>query len=507
MRVNENRIRGVAVKDSIRTQLVVFFLAILSLVIVFLVVINSIFLERVYLNHKKAAIKEAYNSINDASLRGDILSEDYDIELQMICERYSIEMIVLDTDSQTVKVSASDAEFLARVLWDNMTDNTSETSAIGRRRIQEETDKYTLQYETDRRTQSEYIEIWGFLDNGNLVLIRGALESVRDSVEISNRFLIIIGLVAAAGGAIGVLVMSGRFTKPIIELTEISEEMRELDFEVKYKGGKGRRSELDVLGENINELSEALEATIRELKTANMELRQDIARKEEIDEMRRNFISNISHDLKTPIALIQGYAEGLQEGIKDDPESRDYYCSVIIDEADRMNTLVKSLLTLDHIESGTEAMKMDRFDVSSLIRDYIKSADLLARQKDARIEFDDTGECFVWGDPFKVGEVLQNYVSNAINHVDEEKEIRIWIERRENSARVSVFNTGEPIPEESLPYIWDKFYRADKARTREYGGSGIGLSIVKAIMDSLNGGYGVTNYDNGVEFWFELETR
>lgn len=507
MRVKDNRIKGVAVKDSIRTQFTLLFFSVMALVILFLVAINNIFLERVYLGHKKTAIKEAYASINTASASGDIQSDEYDLELQRICERYDIELIVLDTDSQTVKVSAIDAEFLARVLWDNMQDDTSPASVIGKRMIQEETEKYTLQIETDRRSQTDYMVIWGFLDNGNLVLVRGALESVKDSVRIANNFLIIIGVIAVFVGTISSQILGGRFTKPILELTKISEDMKELNFEVKYQAGGKGRNELDVLGENINELSEALETTIRELKNANIELKQDIELKEKIDEMRRDFISNVSHELKTPIALIQGYAEGLQENINDDPESRAYYCEVILDEAARMSTMVKSLLSLNQLESGGNTVTMDRFDISALIRDYVRSVELMAKQKKATIEFEDTGETYVWADEFKTGEVVQNYVSNAFNHVEENGEIRVWMKVDSGKVRISVFNTGKPIPEDSLPHIWEKFYKVDKARTREYGGSGVGLSIVKAIMDSMGGAYGAQNYDNGVEFWFELETR
>ena len=142
-----------------------------------------------------------------------------------------------------------------------------------------------------------------------------------------------------------------------------------------------------------------------------------------------------------------------------------------------------------------------------LVRNYIKSAELLARQKEATIQFDVEEPIFVWGDEFKVEEVLQNYYSNALNHIDGEKIIEIKVVKLDNHARVSVFNTGKPIPKESIGHIWEKFYKVDKARTREYGGSGVGLSIVKAIMESMNQAYGVINYDNGVEFYFELETE
>lgn len=261
------------------------------------------------------------------------------------------------------------------------------------------------------------------------------------------------------------------------------------------------------MGNNMNQMSDRLEETISELKTANNELQKDIAKKEQIDEMRKEFLSNVSHELKTPIALILGYAEGLKEDINEDPESRDFYCDVIMDEAEKMNMMVKKLLTLNQLEFGNDVVTMERFDIVELIRNYLQSASILIQQSEAQITFVQEEQVFVWGDEFKIEEVFMNFFSNAVNHCEGEKIIDVKMEQKDGRVRVSVFNTGKPIPEDSIGHIWEKFYKVDKARTREYGGSGVGLSIVKAIMDSMNQPYGVINYTNGVEFWFELETK
>ena len=226
-----------------------------------------------------------------------------------------------------------------------------------------------------------------------------------------------------------------------------------------------------------------------------------------VEESRQEFVSNVSHELKTPLALIQGYAEGLQECINDDAESREFYCEVIIDEADKMNRMVKKLLTLNQLEFGNDQVIMERFDMTELIRGVANSTRILMEQKGIRLELENSEEAWVWGDEFKVEEVITNYMSNAINHADGEKLIRVFYTRSEDKLRVSVFNTGQPIPEEDIEKIWVKFYKVDKARTREYGGSGIGLSIVKAIMDSFHQRCGVINHEDGVEFWMELATK
>ena len=300
-----------------------------------------------------------------------------------------------------------------------------------------------------------------------------------------------------------VIGLANRITRPIMELAGISERMKHLDFNAKYTGDD--RTEIAILGNNINEMSEVLETTISELKTANNELLKDIERKDQIDEMRKEFLSNVSHELKTPIALIQGYAEGLREGINDDEESREFYCDVIIDEAAKMNIMVKKLLTLNQLESGNEVVSMERFDITALIKNYIASSDILLKERDISVRMEDYEAIYVWGDEFKVEEVFMNYFTNAIHYAQDEKIIDVKLCRMGQQVRISVFNTGSPIPQDSIEHIWEKFYKVDKARTREYGGSGIGLSIVKAIMESMNQKFGVVNYENGVEFWFMLD--
>ena len=223
--------------------------------------------------------------------------------------------------------------------------------------------------------------------------------------------------------------------------------------------------------------------------------------------MRKEFLSNVSHELKTPIALIQGYAEGLKDGINDDPESNEWYCDVIIDEASKMNTIVKKLLNLNQLEFGNEQLSLEHFDLSALLDGVLGNYNYLFEQKQAKVIVDKPKQLMVWADEFMVEEVVDNYISNALNHLSGKKEISVKAEMIDGCARVSVRNTGEQIPEESLDKVWIKFYKVDKARTREYGGSGIGLSIVKAIMDAHNKPYGVYNNEDGVTFWFELDAK
>ncbi len=481
------------------------FIGLTALVVFMCFVANTSFLQRFYTWNKVKAIRNAYLSFNTASNEGILNSDEFDVEWMRLCSKYNIEVLILDANSKTVKTSSNETTFLMRELLDYFFGFVSPDNAQNEIQVLSVSDQYTLQLVNDARMNTEYLEMWGMLDNGNPFLIRSAIESIHESVSIANRFLLYVGTLAILFGSVLVGITSKRITRPIRELTEISERMTHLDFDVKYHGND--TVEIASLGKNMNEMSTALERTISELKTANNELQRDIEQKTKVDEMRREFLSNVSHELKTPIALIQGYAEGLKEGINDDPESREFYCDVIMDESAKMNMMVKKLLTLNQLEFGDDPVNMERFDIVLLVKNYLQTADILIRQHEANVHMDDYPPLYVWADEFKVEEVVMNYFSNALNHLGGDHTIAVKITQNGQHARVSVFNTGDPIPEEALPHLFEKFYKVDKARTREYGGSGVGLSIVKAIMESFHQKYGVINYDNGVEFWFELDMK
>ncbi|MBO6108873.1 MAG: HAMP domain-containing protein [Eubacterium sp.] len=361
----------------------------------------------------------------------------------------------------------------------------------------------------DERVDSDYIELTGQLPDGYWLYLRASYTGIQEGSEVSNRFLIYVGGAVLLISIILAFIIANHYTRPILKLAEWAERMRGLDFSSRYE--TDRADEIGVLASGMNELSDKLEATISELKTANNELQHDIEKKTMQEQMRQEFLANVSHELKTPIALVQGYAEGLKDNVNDDPESRDFYCDVIIDEANKMNQMVKKLLTLNQLEFGSNQIHMEHFDLRDLVRSVVASNEIRFSQKETELKFIPHPEpVMVWADEYMIEEVLTNYISNALNHVEEvdgHRIIKIKSVVLDEKVRISVFNTGRKIPDEDITKIWTKFYKVDKARTREYGGNGIGLSIVKAIMEAHNNGYGVMNYDNGVEFWFDLDIK
>lgn len=485
-------------RKSVYMEIALTYLALIVVVVGSCVLVNSFFLDKYYVRNKVNVLKSAYEIINEALSSGN--TDELSLEVQHLSDTYNISAVVLNESMGIIVSSVNDTGFIERQLLKNLFGNKELEKS--ERLIEEGTD-YTIQIRTDVMTQDKYIEMWGVTGSGYVFIIRSAMDSIAESVAIANRFLIYIGLATGIVSMILGLIASKRITRPISELTEISERMKSLDFNAKYTGND--RNEIGVLGENINELSETLKSTISELKSANAKLERDIARKTEIDDMRKEFLSNVSHELKTPIALIQGYAEGLKDCVNDDDESRDYYCDVIVDESAKMNSIVGKLLTLNQLEFGNEDINMERFDITEVIGGYLQSAEILVRQHEATVHFTHDEDLYVWGDADKALEVFNNYFSNALNHLAGERVIDIRAQKSDNKVRVSVFNTGEPIPEAELDHIWEKFYKVDKARTREYGGSGVGLSIVKAIQESIGERYGVINHRDGVEFYFELD--
>lgn len=462
--------------------------------------LNTVFLGRYYVMNKQNILLSGFATIDAASVSGTLDDSAFDVTFDNLCANGNITVMIISPDSTIVRSSVNDTQ---RMLIEFM--NIIFGEAQSEVTVLAQADNYVIQRRTDTRLESEYLVLYGTLSNGNLILMRSALESIRESVKISNQFLLYVGILAIAVSTIVSVFVSRRVTNPIVELTNISKRMTQLEFEVRYVPHSGRRNEIDELGTHMNEMSQALERTISELKSANNQLQIDIEKKTQIDRQRREFLSNVSHELKTPLALISGYAEGLKECINDDAESRDFYCEVIMDEADKMNRMVKKLLTLNQLESGNETVTMERFNLTELIQGVLHSVEILLEQNNLTVTECPEEPIYVWADEFMTEEVVTNYLSNAIHYAKEPGRIAIHCEDRGDIVRIGVYNTGDSIPEEELDKIWGKFYKVDKARTREYGGSGIGLSIVKAIMEAFHRQCGVINHADGVEFWFELE--
>ncbi len=481
-------------KRSIKRRIAFTFIILMVVTLVAVSLVQWLFLGRYYFDRKQETLAESWDMING---EGDtVISNDF----RRFCATNSLTYAVVTPSLNYVASNSADSAGLAGRLLGNLLGKEDANTQVLR-----QTENYQVIKIYDRFISMDYLELWGRLDNGNYYIVRCPITSIEDSVTQSNQFYIYIGCVMVLASAVVIWLLTRRIVKPIQELTGISKRMAALDFEARYTSGG--EDEIGELGHNFNQMSDKLERAISELKSANARLQKDIEEKTQIDEMRQEFLSDVSHELKTPIALIQGYAEGLKENISDDAESRDFYCDVIIDESAKMNALVKKLLNLNQLEFGNDQLSMERFDLAELIRGVIQSSHILIEQKEAKILFQQQEPVYVWGDEFKIEEVVTNYLTNALNHLEGERVIEITCREKDGRVVTTVFNTGKPISEEDMDKIWVKFYKVDKARTREYGGSGIGLSIVRAIMDAHGQECHVKSYTNGVAFSFTLESK
>lgn len=485
---------------SVKVKLFLMLSLIILLIILFLILVNNFVFGEFYLYSKTQSLKSVYEVINDYYNSGANI--DIDSELEKIAIKNNFDILI--RNDQNINVFTSNKDFFSTLGQMN-----EMTSSINAGQIIEQDEKYNIKKMKDIKTGISYELLSSQLDNGYLLYIRIPLTSIEESVKISNNFLYLMAGFTILISAVIVSFVTRKFADPILELNSIAKKMANLDFSHKYRITDAD-DEINNLGKSINVMSDKLERTIKQLRRTNIELEKDIEEKSKIDEMRKSFISDVSHELKTPIALIQGYSEGLLENVNTDEESRKFYAEVILDETNKMDKLVKQLLELMTIEYGKREFNDNKFNVVELEQQIIIKSQVMLQEKEAKMELVSPEEINVIADDFYIEQVISNYVTNALKHVKEvngENYIKIYneVNVEKNKVRIKVFNTGDNIKEEDLSRIWNRFFKADESRNRDDGGTGIGLSFVKAIMNNYKNEYGVVNKENGVEFYFDLD--
>lgn len=503
------------IRSSLNLQISLVFMGLTIIIIGLSQFFSNTFMEKFFIAQSKRQLIIANSTVMELmdylveSEEGEsfvILEGGNDLYVDLIkrCSANNISVYLFNSSNNIVVVTGDSLENKdASAMFYRV--NSGDSS---RRLVLYESNDYILQIYNDNNPLTSYIELLSKPGAVNTVVLRTDTKVIHRQVALSREFTRYAMCLVIPLSFVLIWYVSRVITRPVINLSQISKRMTNLDFDAKFHGNS--TNEIGILGENINKMSEVLEHTISELRTANIALTRDIEQKDENEKHMSDFVAAISHDLKTPIALIQGYAEGLKEFINDDAESREFYCNVIMDEANKMNGMVKQLINLNYIELDYSKVQMERFDMSALIKNILASYEYTLQQNDIvmRLNILDDVKC-AWGDEAKIEEVINNYMTNAIDHAKSinGKNAIIEITLRNNDAkmRFEIFNTGDNIPIEDIDRIWDKLFKVDRARNRQFGGSGIGLSIVKAIMTKHNQSYGVTNYQNGVMFYFELD--
>lgn len=495
-------------RDSIRVKL---FLSIGLVAVCFLTIIyatHQFCFERYYLWEKRQTLTDIYQQL-DGAYAGDV--EAVSSILDNLEYSHGVRMVIADSQGNVKYSSMFDAP--PNEQWEeegkekpqndkgfamvepspghgNFTYNEQELQEKG----------YTFSVMADQQDKMRFVSLVGLLSGGDTLMVGLPMANLTETARSTKAFMLIATIVSLLVCLMPTYLISRQISRPLIEMNNIAKAMARLQFDRKYTGTS--RDEVGQLGESLNQLSTYLENAFAELKEMNEQLGKEVEMRKKIDEFRKEFIINVSHELKTPIAVVQGYAEGLRVNINSSEEDRNYYCDIIIDEAARMNKLVMQLLSLSKLELGNIRPDCSEVDLAELGAQVVRRIENLT---EVQLEWENLAGV-VWGDYDMVDQVLTNYLTNALHHTKPGGRVRMWSELGEGCLRVHVWNEGQEIPQEEMPKIWEKFYKLDKAHTRSSGGTGIGLSIVKAIMEAHGGQYGVENHDGGVDFWFMLRT-
>lgn len=363
---------------------------------------------------------------------------------------------------------------------------------------------FNLSKDTVSGKNTEYLVGSWVFESGSTVKIFKVKSNVDTTTKIAVTFISFVTFVIVCIAIFVISILIRRLTTPLTEMSHITKNMSSLDFSQKCEPGDV--AEIDLLANSINEMSDSLETALLDLQQKNKKLEDDIEQEKTIDQLRQVFISGVSHELKTPIAIIQGYAEGLKLFLETDPETAGKYCDTIISETTRMNDLVMKLLDIVKYQSGEYKLFYEDFYIHELIESWFDRNAEILREKGITPINNVPTDMICSGDSFILSTVVNNYMSNAVSHVSGEMVIRASAQEiNDGTFRISIFNTGTPIHSKDIDKIWNSFYRADKAMSRAQGRFGLGLAIVASIQDLHEQAYGVTNHEDGVEFWFDVK--
>ncbi len=350
----------------------------------------------------------------------------------------------------------------------------------------------------------DFLVCYVYLSTGERAEICMQVSVLTSNSRIDFIIVFVLMMFILVGAMLTIAGYIRRFTRPIYNLCDITDSMANLDFSRKCPPTK--IDEISQLAESVNEMSDSLDTALKDLKERNEQLERDIENEKTIDNLRQTFIAGISHELKTPIAIIQGYAEGAKMFYEaGNGETAVSYCDTIEEESKRMNNMIMRLLEITRYDSGAYEIKKENFSITILVQNWIDRNSALIEEKQVHIENLIPAELMASGDTVILESIVNNYISNAISHLDGERIIKITANETPNGKyRVAVFNTGKHIAQKDIDKIWTSFYRADKSLSRSQGRFGLGLAIVASIQRLHNEEYGVENSDGGVTFWFDV---
>lgn len=484
----------------------------LLLVFSLLLFTNFLFMGKFYGNHKRNQIiavadslkKNNYNNIKEIgeknNLRIEILSEKEFRKSIMRFTKGPFPVINQEDIRPPENEFSEERKNKNKKTEDNFANSREENKSI---RIEEyENGRKILEFKgRGRENRERMILLIEKISEDNYLVIHSPIYAIGEALRITSNFIINSLFIAIILSIIISIIISKKISKPILEINKIAHDIADLDFSKKLE--MDRNDELGDLAKSINRMSDSLKNTIENLKVSNERLKQEISKEKQIDKMRREFISNVNHELKTPIALIKGFTEGLKDNIASE-EDRDYYLDVIEDECNNMDALVQRLLLLSKYESEFEIEKHE-FHIKNILKDLEKRYKYDLEKKNLTLSIEINDEFLIIADQKELKIAIDNLLRNAITYTEEGSLIEILCDKIENKNIFSIKNPYKEITQEEIEKLWIPFNKEDKARTRKFGGTGLGLSIIAAIMKKHDFSYGALYQEGKIKFYFYEE--
>lgn len=425
------------------------------------------------------------------------IDNDYDSriegELEGLSEKYSVQIDITD-------VLTSESIFSSHKMGKNNMMNGQHRFEVIEFIAEKEgiSEIITL----DKSTGVEFLTAVGKNEYDYEITVKTPINVIDDAVNKSMKLLFMIMVPVGFIALFITALFSRQFTKPVIEITKKTRKIEELSFceDLNIKS----IDEIGALAKSVNNLSRKIEETLKNLKEKNLELETMMENEKKNQLARREFVSSVSHELKSPITVISGYIQALQEGFISSEADRQYYLDVIDEETERLGIIVNDLLDLYKLESNTFKLNKKEVNINSLMKKTLEKNKFRFEEMNINLNFSEGENITVLVDEVRLEQAVQNYINNALSHVDENKIIDIKLKTIEDNLVISVYNSGSNIEDDNLSRIWEGFIRVDKVRNYKEKRLGLGLAIVKQIVNLHDGTFGVKNRKHGVEFWISL---
>jgi len=347
------------------------------------------------------------------------------------------------------------------------------------------------------RRMQETDTLYTYVSREGLILrLQTTLNPIQQGIQLTQDFYLWILLFGGLLAFLLSFLFSRRIARPIEDLTEVAGEMSRMNFEVRYTGEE--KGEIGELGNTLNHLTKALQETIDQLE-------QELEKEKNLKKLRREFIARVSHELKTPIAVIKGYSEALEDGIYQSPREREGYVKIIQEESLKMDHMLREILDLSRLETRHMELKEEALEIQPYTQKIIEKLKGIDTEKKLilRNELKDP-KTLIKGDAYRLEQIVSNFIKNALEH-SEGSEVEVRLREEEKSQgpariRMEIKNPGNPLSQEEQEKIWESFYKREEKK-----GSGLGLSIAAGLLKLMNSNFGTYNEPPGVVFYFTLE--